>query len=96
MRSPHLEASEEIEKHLLFRSESEIEEISRKTPWGFHRRWQLTNKSLEDFLAAPPKFVPTRILHVLAGEGEEFIISALCPRDTPKLNVPLFASSSSS
>lgn len=66
MRSPHHQARRTIEPLLL----GEIEEIATRVPRGFYRHWPLSNLSVDDYLAKPYRFVATRILHILLGEGE--------------------------
>lgn len=63
----HKQAKDVVERHLLGTS---IVEVSRKTPWGFHKDFELENYCVDDFLSRPYQFVHTTILHILCGEGE--------------------------
>jgi len=63
--NPHQIALEAIKKNIV----GDVEEISTKTPWGFHASIPLNNITAEEFFTAEPRIVGTRILHILRGEG---------------------------
>jgi len=65
--SAHSEALDKILEHKL----GSVQEISRKTPWGFHMDFNLNNVNVEKFLKDNQEFYHTKIMHILMGEGED-------------------------